>query len=98
MMYIYLFLCGALIYGVIDFIVKSPGRLLCRRFRKLGNLVGLSFNDIIYACGEPNSISTSVGTDGRPVKVVQWIEKGYHISLVFDENDVCLGINHTFVS
>lgn len=70
-------------------IVKAPGNVLQQKFIKLGTLQGKTLNEIQSACGAPSSVS--YGADG--VKIYQWMATGYHIVLLFDENDICLGVN-----
>ena len=53
----------------------------------LGDLKGKSLSDIQKAVGEPNSVSPAA--DGT--KVCQWIFAEYHVTLLFDSDDVCLG-------
>ena len=59
------------------------------KFVELGNLQGKSFKEITDKVGMPSSVS-SVG-DGTTLK--QWMATGYHVALLFDENDICLGIS-----
>ena len=55
-----------------------------------GVIAGKTYDQIVAACGAPTSVSP-VG-DGN--KLCQWMATGYHIALLFDENNVCLGISH----
>ena len=70
-----------------------PGNLLQNNFAKLtedtnGVLAGKTLDEVKAACGDPSAVS-SIG-DGQ--MLYQWQATGYHIALVFDENDVCVGI------
>ena len=81
---------GGLLWWLISSaMVKAPGNLLQQKFVSLGVLKGKSLNEIIKVCGEPSS--TSCGADG--IKIYQWMATGYHIVLLFDDNDICLGIS-----
>ena len=80
---------GLIWYLVTQVIVEASGAVLQQKFIKLGTLKGKSFNEIQNACGAPNA--TSVGANG--VKIYQWMATGYHIVLLFDENDICLGVS-----
>ena len=86
---------GAIIWwAVSSAVVKAPGDVLQSNFQKLtkdtdGKIAGKTLAEITAVCGAPNSIS-SVG-DGKTLR--QWMAGGYHIALVFDENDVCVGIS-----
>ncbi|MBQ7500866.1 MAG: hypothetical protein IJT91_08230 [Clostridia bacterium] len=81
---------GLIMYLVIHALVRSPGKVLNAKFVKLGTLKGKTFQEITAACGQPNSVSATA----EGVKVCQWMATGYHIALLFDENDVCLGVSH----
>ena len=81
---------GGLLWWIISSaMVKAPGALLQQKFANLGVLKGKTLSEIQTACGAPSSIS--VGSDG--VKIYQWMATSYHIVLLFDENDICLGIS-----
>lgn len=62
-------------------------------FRMLGDMTGKSFSEIVSLAGPPQSISAH--PDG---KLAQWIftnqAGGYHIGILFDHNDVFVGITH----
>lgn len=89
MLYIGPFLGGLVLYVVINALVRAPGANLSSKFAKLGTLQGGTYNEIISAVGAPNSISHNANG-----KVCQWIQTGYHIVLLFDDNDICLGVSH----
>ena len=80
---------GIIWYIISTAMVKAPGNVLQQKFIKLGTLKGKTLNEIQSACGAPSSISR--GADG--VKIYQWMATGYHIVLLFDENDICLGVS-----
>jgi len=80
---------GILLYLVIHIVVRAPGSSLQYKFRKLGTVTGKSSNDIISVVGKPNSISSV----GNGQKLYQWISTGYHVSLLFDKDDKCLGVS-----
>jgi hypothetical protein len=87
---------GALVVLIIVYAVRSRGNRLDQAFVSLGTLQGLkglSYNQICARAGAPNAISSIVSKDGTPLKVCQWIASSYHIVLLFDANDVCLGVN-----
>ena len=79
---------GLLLYLLIRAIVRGPGSSLHSKFVKLGTLRGRPLKEITSVCGEPNSVS--VTKDGNTVR--QWMATGYHIVLLFDKNDICLGV------
>ncbi len=60
------------------------------RFRAAGVLVGRSKADVVKAIGrEPNSWTAA----GPGRELLQWMESGYHICLVFQDG-VCEGVTH----
>jgi hypothetical protein len=82
---------GALVgLGVISLIVKAPGLGLQKKFEDLGELKGLTFQEIENKVGPPGAISAADG--GKTVR--QWLMTGFHIALVFDEDNICEGISH----
>ena len=84
---------GLVLFALMSAGVKQPGRSLNEKFVSLGNLKGKTLKEITDVCGNPSSYSTTVGADGNPVKIVQWMATGYHIVLFFDSNDICLRIS-----
>lgn len=78
---------GIVLYIIIHLIVQAPGAALHKQFEKLGNLQGKSLDEIIAACGKPQSISPVEGGT-----LYQWISSGCHMALLFDEDNKCLGI------
>lgn len=80
---------GILWFAISTAMVKAPGNVLNQKFVKLGTLKGKSLSEIQSACGAPSSVSC--GENG--VKIYQWMATGYHIVLLFDENDICLGVS-----
>jgi hypothetical protein len=84
---------GALIFLLIFYAVRAPGKKLNKIFVSLGTLKGLSYASIVAAAGAPNAISSTTAKDGTPLKVCQWITTGYHIVLLFDPSDTCLGVS-----
>lgn len=89
------FVClGAFIGIVINSFQKAKGTLLQREFVKLGNLVGLSLDEITAKVGAPNAVVTcTVGDTGKPGTLCTWSKMPYSITLLFDANNKCLGVN-----
>lgn len=86
---------GIILYLIIHVAVKAPGTLLQTKFSMLtkdtnGVIAGKTLEEIVKACGQPSAVS-AMG-DGKTLR--QWQSTGYHIALLFDENDVCLGISN----
>jgi hypothetical protein len=86
---IYAVLGGLLLFGLISALVKAPGQNLNTKFVRLGELKGRRRPEIEAAVGPPNAVSTVAG--GKTL--CQWMQPGYHIALLFD-NDVCEGVTH----
>ena len=84
---------GIILYGIISALVKAPGNVLNNKFANLGTLTNYTYSQIVARCGNPSSVSTTVNSEGKRVKIAQWMSTGYHIVLLFDENDKCLGIS-----
>ncbi|MBQ9934658.1 MAG: hypothetical protein IJO70_02325 [Lachnospiraceae bacterium] len=84
---------GLIMYAIISALVKAPGASLQTKFVQLGTLKGKTYSEIVTAVGNPSSTSATVDADGKPVKIKQWMATGYHIVLLFDENDICLGVS-----
>jgi hypothetical protein len=84
---------GAILFLVIWYAVRAPGKKLNNTFLGLGTLKGKTYEEIVHAAGSPNAVSASVDKDGNPIKVCQWIATNYHIVLLFDQSDICLGVS-----
>ncbi len=80
---------GIFMFLIIQVVVRAPGMSLGKKFVSLGILKGKTLAQIVAVCGNPTSNSY---VEGGSVK--QWMATGYHIALLFDENDVCLGVSH----
>lgn len=88
------FVIGIFMYILIAGCVRIPGAILAQKFANIGTLAGLSANEIIAKVGNPTSTSSTVDADGNAVIIRQWLKTGYHIALMFDTNDICLGVTH----
>lgn len=73
---------------------KKQSAKLASKFAQLGLLKGKKYSEIQMAVGNSNAVTTKISKDGQTIKVMQWITSGYHIVLLFDENDTCLGVSH----
>ncbi|MGN1117739.1 MAG: hypothetical protein ACI4RU_03935 [Acutalibacteraceae bacterium] len=85
---------GLIGYLIISAFVKAPGKLLQQKFDLLtkdtdGKIAGKTLDEIVKVCGNPSSVA-SVG-DGTTLR--QWMSTGYHLALLFDSNDICIGIS-----
>lgn len=96
---IFIFL-GTTVLGLIGYVlmnafVRAPGVGLQTKFANLtkgtgGVIAGKTYHEIVAACGAPSSVSPT----GDGGKLCQWMATGYHIALIFDENNICQGISH----
>lgn len=94
-----LIFAGTSVLGLIGYLfmkafVKAPGRVLQQKFRSLtkdtkGVVAGKTYKEIVKVCGKPSSVATV--SDGKVLR--QWMATGYHVALLFDANDVCIGIS-----
>ena len=84
---------GLVIYWVLQKVVLLPGRSLRSKFRAAGVLKGRTKAEIVSKVGQPQY---STKYDGG-TSLLMWQETGYHASLRFDINDVCLGVDDEYV-
>ena len=80
---------GLIWYSLTNIAVKAPGHTLNQKFVSLGTLKGKTLDEITYVVGPANSVS-AIG-NGQTLR--QWQATSYHIALLFDENNVCLGVS-----
>jgi hypothetical protein len=81
---------GLLLYGLIHLLVRSGGYSLQGKFRRMGNMTGMSKAAIIAAVGNPNSVSGL--PEGK--QLLQWMAPGYHICIRFTQDGTFDGITH----
>ena len=84
---------GLVIYWVLQKVVLLPGRSLRSKFRAAGVLKGRTKAEIVSKVGQPQY---STKYDGG-TSLLMWQATGYHASLRFDINDVCLGVDDEYV-
>ena len=82
---------GSVLYSIMVFGARSPGRQLQSKFQRLGVLAGRNRAEIEAVVGTPSSVSATA--NGRVV--CQWMATGYHIALLF-AGDSCEGVSHEF--
>lgn len=88
-----LVLSGALFFLGIVFIVRGKGASIQAKMVSLGTLSGKSYSEISAVVGPANSVSSRADASGNKVILRQWIAPSYHIALLFDQNDICLGVS-----
>ena len=79
--------------GLIKTVAKGRGPVLKVNFRKLGTLRGKTLADVMHGCGAPGKTEIAKDKAGNQVKICTWSMETYSITLVFDHNDVCLGVS-----
>lgn len=85
---------GLLWFLISGALVKAPGNMLQQNFARLtadtnGVIAGKSLEEVKRVCGAPSAVSAM----GNGQTLYQWQATGYHIALIFDENDICVGIS-----
>lgn len=84
-------LVGCFIYGLRD----AKSAILQEDFQKLGDLRGRTIEEIVAAVGPYNSWHNTVITDldNAPGVVYTWTESRYQITLLFGDNNRCIGVS-----
>ena len=78
-----------LLVGLVSYTLRVQGKELNNKFVAMGELKGKTYNEIKNEVGVENSKTyNSTGC------VRQWVKPGYSINLIFDKNDICLGVNN----
>jgi len=80
---------GLIWYAITSTAVKAPGVSLNKKFVSLGTLSGKTLEEIVAVAGQPSAVS-AIG-NGNILR--QWQATSYHIALIFDQNDICLGVS-----
>ncbi len=89
-----LLVCGILLRIINNIKATLPGKKLQHNFKKLtadtnGIIEGKQLKEVEGICGVPNVITKL--DNGQTLCF--WHAAGYHIALIFNEKDVCIGIN-----
>lgn len=85
---------GAFIGYFVAGLTSAKGNLLQQDFIAMGNLAGKTLDEIKAKVGEPNAINAcTVAATGKPGSLCTWSNSPYSITLLFDENNICLGVN-----
>lgn len=93
LIYVLPFIGGLLLYLLTTAFVKVPGKALAAKFASLGDMSGKTYAEIKSVVGAENAVSRKALDDGTVVTVRQWIATGYHIVLLFDADDIFIGIS-----
>ena len=85
---------GAFIGYFVAGLATAKGNLLQKDFVEMGNLAGKTLDEIKAKVGAPNAIAAcTVADTGNPGTLCTWASDPYSITLLFDENNICLGVN-----
>lgn len=84
-------------YAIIHAATLAPGQSMAKKMQGLGNIMGRPLDEITAAIGPPNSVSATVTPDGGKT-LRQWMASGYHVAMLFDADDKCMGITHEHLS
>lgn len=86
---------GLFIGYFIAGLLTAKGNILHEDFIAMGTLTGKTLDEITAKVGAPNAItSCTVAETGKPGSLCTWTKNPYSITLLFDENNVCLGVNN----
>lgn len=96
-------ICGLGIGAFIGYFVAgfatAKGNLLQQDFIAMGNLAGKTLDEIKAKVGNPNTINAcTVANSGKPGSLCTWTSAPYSITLLFDENNMYLGVNKEIVA
>lgn len=89
---------GAFIGYFVAGLATAGGNALQQAFVTMGSLQGKTLNEIKEKVGAPNAVqSCTVADTGKNGSLCTWSKLPYSITLLFDENNVCLGVNKEIV-
>lgn len=74
---------------------QAKGNILQQNFQKLGDLRGKQLSEIESKVGTHNSFKSCTITDrnNAPGYLYTWLENNYSITLLFDADNNCIGVN-----
>ena len=86
---------GMVIGYFVAGLIKAKSTMLQQDFKKLGNLRGRSLDEIVNAVGTYKSFQSCTITDrdNAPGYLYTWTEDFYSITLLFDAEKICIGVN-----
>lgn len=74
--------------------VTVPGRELHARFLSLGDMTGMTRDQIVAVVGTPSSISAAA----KGNVLLQWITTGCHMALLFGRDGKFIAVTHQFAN
>lgn len=85
---------GAFVGYFVAGLTQAKGNLLQQDFVAMGNLAGKSLTEIKEKVGEPSALSAcKVAKTDKPGTLYTWAKAPYSITLLFDEDNICIGVN-----
>lgn len=95
-------MCGLGIGTLIGYffagLMTAPGTMLQQDFIAMGTLAGKTLDEIKEKVGAPNAIqSCTVAETGKSGSLCTWSKLPYSITLLFDENNICIGVNKEII-
>lgn len=89
---------GLLVGYFIASLTTAKGYMLQEDFVAMGNLAGKTLDEIKEKVGAPRIIQAcTVADTGRKGTLCTWAEMPYIIILLFDENNICIGVNKEMI-
>ena len=86
-------LCGGCFAGYFFAgLIGAKSKLLQKDFQKLGDLSGKSIEEICAAVGMYQRQTACKLTDGSAGKLYTWVQDHYSITLIFDSEGKCVGV------
>ncbi|OQA66940.1 MAG: hypothetical protein BWY38_01650 [Ignavibacteria bacterium ADurb.Bin266] len=85
---------GAFLGYFVAGLKQAQGNILQQTFIGMGSLAGKSLSEIKDKAGEPSSMSAcKIASTDKLGILYTWTKANYSITLLFDENDTCIGVN-----
>ena len=79
-------------FGVVMLLIRVKKKNLNEKFQKLGNLLGMSYADIVLYCGTPETNILRKDVSGNTLRECVWVDYDFKLVLYFNESYVCIAI------
>ena len=88
------FAIGLLLGYIAAGLITADGMALAKKFKELGDMRGMTIDDIVSSVGNYDKSSECTITDRNNEKGMKyvWAKKGYIIVLLFDADGKCIGV------
>ena len=77
---------------IVLFIIRTKKKNLNEKFLKLGNLLGMSYGDIVLHCGAPETNMLRKDVNGNMLRECIWVDYDFKLVLYFNESYICIAI------